>query len=76
MDFIDKIRELSAQIPQIKSSGLVKTEEGTKNALVMPFIIALGYNVFNPLEVTPELVADVGVKKGEKVDYEIGRAHV
>lgn len=37
----------------------------------MPFISALGYNVFDPTEVTPELCADVGVKKGEKVDYAI-----
>lgn len=39
----------------------------------MPFINALGYNVFDPTEVTPELVADVGTKKGEKVDYAILR---
>jgi len=39
----------------------------------MPFINALGYNVFDPREVTPELVADVGTKKGEKVDYAILR---
>jgi predicted type IV restriction endonuclease len=37
----------------------------------MPFINALGYNVFDPTEVTPELNADVGIKKGEKVDYAI-----
>ncbi len=49
------------------------TEEATKNALVMPFIAALGYDVFNPLEVVPEYVADVGTKKGEKVDYAILR---
>lgn len=73
MDFIDKIRELSAQIPKITVQGLIKTEEGTKNALVMPFINALGYNVFDPSEVTPELTADVGTKKGEKVDYAILR---
>lgn len=35
----------------------------------MPFISALGYDVFNPTEVIPEFIADVGVKKGEKVDY-------
>ena len=35
----------------------------------MPFIAALGYDVFNPLEVIPEFVADLGIKKGEKVDY-------
>lgn len=73
MDLIDKLREISARIPKLKQDGLIKTEEGTKNALVMPFINALGYNVFDPTEVTPELVADVGTKKGEKVDYAILR---
>jgi predicted type IV restriction endonuclease len=71
MDFIDKIRELSTLIP--KQLAHIQTEEATKNALVMPFITALGYNVFDPTEVTPELCADVGVKKGEKVDYAILR---
>ncbi len=47
----------------------LQTEEATKNALVMPFIAALGYNVFDPTEVIPEFTADVGVKKAEKVDY-------
>lgn len=37
----------------------------------MPFIQALGYDVFNPTEVIPEFTADVGTKKGEKVDYAI-----
>lgn len=71
MDLIDRLREIAAKIPKSKQEGLMKTEEGTKNALVMPFINALGYNVFDPLEVTPELIADVGIKKGEKVDYAI-----
>jgi len=71
MDFIDKIRELSARIP--KQLDHIQTEEATKNALVMPFISALGYNVFDPTEVTPELCADVGIKKAEKVDYAILR---
>ena len=69
MDFIDKLREMSARIP--KQLEFIQTEEATKNALVMPFISALGYNVFDPTEVTPELNADVGIKKGEKVDYAI-----
>lgn len=51
----------------------VQTEEATKNAFVMPFLAALGYDVFNPQEVVPELTADVGTKKGEKVDYAIKR---
>ncbi len=49
----------------------LNTEEATKNALVMPFIAALGYDVFNPREVVPEFHADLGIKKGEKVDYAI-----
>lgn len=69
MDFADRIRELAKRIPNQLQH--IRTEEATKNALVMPFISALGYNVFDPMEVTPELDADVGVKKGEKVDYAI-----
>ena len=69
MDFIEKIQELSQRIP--KQIDHIQTEEATKSALIMPFIKALGYDVFNPLEVIPEFVADVGTKKGEKVDYAI-----
>jgi hypothetical protein len=47
------------------------TEEAAKNALVMPFLRALGYDVFNPGEVVPEFTCDVGTKKGEKVDYAV-----
>jgi len=69
MDFSDRIRELAARIP--RQVEYIQTEEATKNAFIMPFIAALGYDVFNPQEVTPELNADVGLKKGEKVDYAI-----
>ncbi len=71
MDFIDQIRSIATRIMNTKD--MIQTEEATKNAMVMPFIQALGYNVFDPLEVTPELIADVGTKKGEKVDYAILR---
>ena len=37
----------------------------------MPFLSVLGYDVFDPREVVPEYVADVGLKRGEKVDYAI-----
>ena len=37
----------------------------------MPFFSLLGYDVFNPTEFVPEYIADVGIKKGEKVDYAI-----
>lgn len=70
MDFIDRVRELSARAGKVVDR--LETEEATKNALVMPFINdVLGYNVFDPTEVVPEFTADVGTKKGEKVDYAI-----
>jgi predicted type IV restriction endonuclease len=69
MDLADRLKALAARIPSMLES--IQTEEATKNALIMPFISALGYDVFDPTEVTPELVADVGIKKGEKVDYAI-----
>jgi hypothetical protein len=71
MDFIDHLRALSTRISTMKN--MIQTEEATKNAMIMPFIQILGYNVFDPTEVTPELIADVGTKKGEKVDYAILR---
>jgi len=71
MDFIDHLRVLAARISNTRA--IIQTEEATKIAMVMPFIQILGYNVFDPTEVTPELVADVGTKKGEKVDYAILR---
>jgi hypothetical protein len=69
VDFIDHLRVLSSRVATNKDN--IQTEEATKNAMIMPLIQILGYNVFDPLEVTPELVADVGTKKGEKVDYAI-----
>jgi len=69
MDFIDQIKTHAKTIVALKDK--IQTEEGTKNALIMPFITILGYNVFNPDEVNPEFTADVGTKKGEKVDYAI-----
>jgi hypothetical protein len=69
MDLIDELNALSSKVS--KQINLIQTEEATKNAFIMPFINALGYNVFDPTEVTPELTADVGTKKGEKVDYAI-----
>jgi hypothetical protein len=37
----------------------------------MPFIQILGYDIFNPTEVIPEFICDIGTKKGEKIDYVI-----
>lgn len=69
MDFIDKVKQFSKRVETIKNS--IQTEEATKTSIIMPFFSMLEYDVFNPLEFTPEFVADVGIKKGEKVDYAI-----
>ncbi len=69
MDFKDQIKQLGERVSRLKDQ--IQTEEATKNAFIMPFIQALGYDVFNPLEVVPEFTADIGIKKGEKVDYAI-----
>ena len=69
MDFKDQIKQLGERVVRLKDQ--IQTEEATKNAFIMPFIQALGYDVFNPLEVVPEFTADIGIKKGEKVDYAI-----
>ena len=70
MDFFEKLTSLAAKVRL--QGPAIQTEEATKNAFVMPFInTVLGYDVFDPLEVMPEFVCDVGTKKGEKIDYAI-----
>ncbi|SDY65386.1 type I restriction endonuclease [Hymenobacter psychrophilus] len=71
MELIDQLTNLASRVQ--KQLGHVQTEEATKTALVMPFINALGYNVFDPTEVVPEFICDIGTKKGEKIDYAIMR---
>ncbi|QIG80596.1 hypothetical protein G5C33_12930 [Sphingosinithalassobacter tenebrarum] len=69
MELETKLSEV-AQVAREHREVLL-TEEAAKNALVMPFLQALGYNVFNPSEVVPEFTCDVGTKRGEKVDYAV-----
>lgn len=69
MDFSEKVIQFSKRIETMKEQ--IQTEEATKTALIMPFFQMLGYDVFNPLEFVPEYTADVGIKKGEKIDYAI-----
>ena len=68
MDLKDQLRLIGERT---KHKDAIATEEATKNAFIMPFLQALGYDVFNPIEVVPEFVADLGLKKGEKIDYAI-----
>lgn len=69
MSFKEQLRQFSERVATIKDN--VATEEATKTSLIMPFFAMLGYDVFNPMEFVPEYVTDVGIKKGEKVDYAI-----
>lgn len=69
MDFIDQVKQFSKRVESLKDG--LSTEEATKTAIIMPFFSLLGYDVFNPEEFVPEYTADVGIKKGEKVDYAI-----
>ncbi|EOB1378482.1 type I restriction endonuclease [Enterococcus hirae] len=67
--FQDTLKQLGKRVVELKDS--IGTEEATKTSLIMPFFAALGYDLFNPTEFVPEFTADVGIKKGEKVDYAI-----
>jgi hypothetical protein len=69
VDFRDQIKQLGDRVSKLKEQ--IQTEEATKNAFIMPFLQVLGYDVFNPIEVVPEYVTDIGTKKGEKIDYAI-----
>ncbi|QIP15358.1 restriction endonuclease [Spirosoma aureum] len=71
MDFKDQIKQHCDRVAKLKDS--IQTEEAAKTALIMPFLNMLGYDVFNPFEVVPEFISDIGTKKGEKVDYAIMR---
>lgn len=68
MDFKDAILQLAERIEKQKEA--IQTEEATKTAFIMPMISALGYDVFNPFEVIPEMDCDL-TKKGDKLDYAI-----
>ncbi|AZR97001.1 endonuclease [Streptococcus suis] len=70
---LDKIKSDLKQLGKrvIDLEANITNEEQTKNAFIMPFFQSLGYDIFNPLEFMPEFTADVGIKKGEKVDYAI-----
>lgn len=68
MNFKDAIIQLSDKIAKQKDG--ISTEEATKTAFIMPMISALGYDVFNPFEVVPEMDCDL-TKRGDKIDYAI-----
>lgn len=69
MSFNDDLKLFATRVSSLKET--IATEEATKMSMVIPFFQLLGYDVFNPAEFCPEYTADVGIKKGEKVDYAI-----
>ncbi len=66
-----ELRQIAERIKSTKEN--VKTEEATKQTYILPFLSALGYDIFDPSIVVPEFTADVGNKQGEKVDYALMR---
>ncbi|HTN60009.1 MAG TPA: type I restriction enzyme HsdR N-terminal domain-containing protein [Devosia sp.] len=69
MSFKEDVADLAKRA--ISAQAVAQTEEATKNAIVMPFLRVLGFDVFDPTQIIPEYVADVGLKKGEKIDYAV-----
>lgn len=70
MNTVEEHLKVLSERVKSHSSSMV-TEEAVKTAVVLPFLRALGYDVFDPSEVIPEFTADAVGKKGEKVDYAI-----
>lgn len=69
MGSTEDLKQFAERVIPLKEN--ISTEEATKMSMIIPFFQLLGYDVFNPGEFCPEYTADVGVKKGEKVDYAI-----
>lgn len=67
-NFTQRIKEHSEHIAE--AGPHCKTEETTKQALILPLLDILGYSPFNPLMVRAEYCADfTGAKNSERVDY-------
>lgn len=67
-DFVDRIKAVVAELR--KRAPHCKTEEATKMSLILPFLEkVLGWNPYDPHQLVPEFAADIGTKRGEKVDF-------
>lgn len=69
MEFEERIEILAKRSKAAEKQA--ETEEATKTAVILPFLQTLGFDVFDLDEVVPEFIADVGTKKGEKVDFAV-----
>src|SRR3954465_14627223 len=64
------VDQIVSRIPLVRGRG----EEATKQALILPMLDALGYDIWNPCEVCPEFDADFAIKKAgqkERVDLAV-----
>lgn len=62
---ISRIRDMA-----LHARDAMTTEEATKTSLVLPMLSALGYDIFNPYELIPEMDCDL-TRSGDKIDYAI-----
>lgn len=69
-DIWNSILNIQEQMEKLKKQDKIN-EEQTKQSLILPMFMALGYNIFDPTEFIPEFFADIGDRGGEKVDYAI-----
>lgn len=67
--FKEKIEALQTIILERKT--LIHNEENTKQSLINPFLMLLGYDVHNPKEVQFEYSACFSYKSSDRVDYAI-----
>jgi len=72
----EQLQHLSEQVRRRQPH--IRGEESTKQALIVPFLSVLGYDVHDPTELQPEYIADFAKKRPggpmEKVDYAIRKA--
>lgn len=71
MALFEDLRQLSEQVK--KRQGHITGEEATKQALVLPFLQVLGFDIYDPTEVRLEYIFDFAKKKSngqfEEIDY-------
>ena len=67
--FKEQIIELQQDL--LSKKDLIHNEENTKQALINPFLLLLGYDIHNPNEVEFEFHASFSYKNSDKVDYAV-----
>lgn len=71
---MERLKTVASQILNRLSAVKGRGEEATKQALVLPMLDALGFDIWSPAEVCPEYDSDFAIKKlgqKEKVDLAI-----